>query len=71
MTERVFTVLSGAPIGLFERYPTVWVFLCIVTGIALGQPLPGVFQADRSAGDAGGGQGRQFHARLVRAWRLK
>jgi ACR3 family arsenite transporter len=28
----------------FERYLTVWVFLCIVTGIALGQMLPGVFQ---------------------------
>lgn len=28
----------------FERYLTVWVFLCIVTGIALGQFLPGVFQ---------------------------
>ena len=31
--------------GLFERYLTVWVFLCIVVGIALGQVLPGVFQA--------------------------
>ena len=29
----------------FERYLTVWVFLCIVIGIALGQTLPGVFQA--------------------------
>jgi ACR3 family arsenite transporter len=28
----------------FERYLTVWVFLCIVCGIALGQFLPGVFQ---------------------------
>ncbi len=35
----------GAPLGVFERYLTVWVFLCIVTGIALGQLLPGVFQA--------------------------
>ncbi len=31
--------------NLFERYLTVWVFLCIVVGIALGQLLPGVFQA--------------------------
>ncbi|ATE62720.1 arsenical-resistance protein [Thauera sinica] len=31
--------------SVFERYLTVWVFLCIVTGIALGQWLPGVFQA--------------------------
>ncbi len=31
--------------NLFERYLTVWVFLCIVAGIALGQVFPGVFQA--------------------------
>ncbi len=37
--------IPGAPIGFFERYLTVWVFLCIVAGIALGQLLPGVFQA--------------------------
>ncbi len=35
----------GAPMTIFERYLTVWVFLCIVAGIALGQGLPGVFQA--------------------------
>jgi ACR3 family arsenite transporter len=29
----------------FERYLTVWVFLCIVVGIALGQWLPRPFQA--------------------------
>ncbi len=29
----------------FERYLSVWVFLCILAGIALGQLLPGVFQA--------------------------
>ncbi|WP_126447546.1 ACR3 family arsenite efflux transporter [Sulfuricystis multivorans] len=29
----------------FERYLTVWVFLCIVAGIALGQFVPGPFQA--------------------------
>ncbi|MEM5275267.1 ACR3 family arsenite efflux transporter [Cupriavidus taiwanensis] len=32
-------------IGFFERYLTVWVALCIVAGIALGQMLPSVFQA--------------------------
>jgi ACR3 family arsenite transporter len=32
-------------LGFFERYMTLWVFLCIVVGIALGQILPGVFQA--------------------------
>ncbi|HWT53823.1 MAG TPA: arsenical-resistance protein, partial [Rhodocyclaceae bacterium] len=30
--------------NLFERYLTVWVGLCIVIGIALGQSMPGVFQ---------------------------
>jgi ACR3 family arsenite transporter len=29
----------------FERYLTLWVFLCIVLGVALGQFAPGVFQA--------------------------
>lgn len=29
----------------FERYLTVWVFLCIVVGIALGQWQPEIFQA--------------------------
>ena len=31
--------------NLFERYLTVWVALCIVAGVLLGQFLPGVFQA--------------------------
>ena len=31
--------------GVFERYLTVWVALCIVIGVALGQLMPGVFQA--------------------------
>lgn len=35
----------GASMSVFERYLTVWVFLCIVVGIALGRFLPGVFQA--------------------------
>ncbi|AQR66613.1 arsenical-resistance protein [Aquaspirillum sp. LM1] len=34
-----------APMRVFERYLTLWVALCIVAGIALGQLLPGVFQA--------------------------
>ncbi len=29
----------------FERYLSVWVFLCIVVGVALGHVMPGVFQA--------------------------
>ncbi|CAG4903268.1 Arsenical-resistance protein Acr3 [Paraburkholderia gardini] len=32
-------------IGFFERYLTVWVALCIIGGIVLGQLLPGAFQA--------------------------
>ncbi len=35
---------APAPMNLFERYLTVWVFLCIVAGIALGQNFPGPFQ---------------------------
>jgi arsenite transporter len=36
---------SPAPMTIFERYLTLWVFLCIVVGIVLGQILPGFFQA--------------------------
>ncbi|MDZ5767039.1 ACR3 family arsenite efflux transporter [Stenotrophomonas maltophilia] len=36
----VTSTMSG-----FERYLSVWVLLCIVIGIALGQFAPGVFQA--------------------------
>src|SRR5690606_25377757 len=32
-------------ISFFERYLTLWVALCIVAGISLGQLLPGAFQA--------------------------
>ncbi len=35
----------GAPLNFFERYLTAWVATCIVVGIALGQFLPGFFQA--------------------------
>ncbi|OGT04452.1 MAG: arsenical-resistance protein [Gallionellales bacterium RIFCSPLOWO2_02_58_13] len=30
--------------NLFERYLTVWVFLCIIVGVALGQTIPAPFQ---------------------------
>lgn len=36
---------SIAPMSVFERYLTIWVALCIVAGIALGQLMPGVFTA--------------------------
>ena len=34
---------KSAPIGVFERYLTLWVALCIVVGLVLGNLLPGVF----------------------------
>lgn len=36
---------AGAPMSVFERYLSVWVFLCIVIGIAAGQLAPGLFQS--------------------------
>lgn len=36
---------AGAPISFFERYLTVWVFLCIVAGVVAGQVAPAPFQA--------------------------
>ncbi|WP_417251940.1 ACR3 family arsenite efflux transporter [Castellaniella sp.] len=36
---------TPAPMSLFERYLTLWVFFCIVLGVTLGQSAPGVFQA--------------------------
>src|SRR5690625_645184 len=33
-----------APMSGFERYLTLWVALCIVAGVALGQSIPAVFQ---------------------------
>jgi ACR3 family arsenite transporter len=39
------TPVLRSPISGFERYLTVWVALCIVAGIALGQFFPGLFQA--------------------------
>ncbi len=35
---------AHAPMSVFERWLTLWVFLCIVVGIALGQWLPVPFQ---------------------------
>ena len=51
---------SGRALGLFERYLTVWVALCIVAGIALGHWFPAPFQAigarrGRPGQPAGGG----------------
>nr|WP_183267465.1 ACR3 family arsenite efflux transporter [Acidocella aromatica] len=38
-------VAAGAPMSVFERFLSVWVFLCIVAGIFAGQVAPGLFQA--------------------------
>jgi len=41
--------------GLFERYLTVWVLLCIIAGVALGNMAPGVAASlDRITLDVGG-----------------
>ena len=36
---------AGAPLGVFERYLTLWVFLCIVAGTLLGLYAPAAAQA--------------------------
>lgn len=36
---------AKAGLGFFERWLTVWVGLCIITGIGAGQTAPGVFHA--------------------------
>ncbi|MBD3811574.1 MAG: ACR3 family arsenite efflux transporter [Betaproteobacteria bacterium] len=36
---------AGAPMSVFERGLTLWVALCIVSGVLLGQLLPAPFQA--------------------------
>jgi ACR3 family arsenite transporter len=35
---------AGAPMNLFERWLTLWVALCIIAGIGLGQIFPAPFQ---------------------------
>jgi ACR3 family arsenite transporter len=39
------TETKSSAMGLFERYLTLWVGLCIITGIGLGQMFPNAFQA--------------------------
>lgn len=34
----------ASPLGLFERYLSLWVALCIAAGVGLGIAVPGVFQ---------------------------
>ncbi|HET9699379.1 MAG TPA: ACR3 family arsenite efflux transporter [Burkholderiales bacterium] len=42
--EAVAKSEAGATLGFFERWLTVWVFLCILIGIGLGQVFPGLFR---------------------------
>jgi arsenite transporter len=35
---------AARPLGVFERYLTLWVAICIVVGVALGHFMPAVFQ---------------------------
>ena len=42
--EVIAKVATDAPLSVFERFLTVWVFLCIVVGILVGQVAPGLFQ---------------------------
>jgi ACR3 family arsenite transporter len=39
------TIGKAPAMGVFERYLTLWVALCIVAGIVLGQMMPAVFHA--------------------------
>jgi ACR3 family arsenite transporter len=43
-TEQTAPPAKSQRLSLFDRYLTVWVFLCIVAGIGLGHLFPGVFQ---------------------------
>jgi ACR3 family arsenite transporter len=37
--------VAGVKMSVFERFLTLWVFLCIIAGILVGQMAPGLFQA--------------------------
>ena len=43
-SELTAGVATRAAMNVFERYLSVWVLLCIVAGVALGQLLPAAFQ---------------------------
>jgi len=36
---------AAAPMSMFERWLSLWVALCIVAGVLLGQLFPAPFQA--------------------------
>ena len=39
------STVSSQPMSVFERYLSLWVLVCILAGVGLGQWFPGVFQA--------------------------
>jgi len=43
MSDLAVAPAKAAGMGTFERYLTLWVALCIVVGIGLGQVIPGLF----------------------------
>jgi arsenite transporter len=45
MSEATAVPGKAPSMGTFERYLTLWVALCILVGIVLGQTVPGVFRA--------------------------
>ena len=50
MTTEACSTTEAKGLGLFERYLTVWVILCILAGIVLGRVAPGVARfLDRQA----------------------
>ncbi len=44
MPDAITAARPSASLGIFERYLTLWVALCIVAGIALGSVVPAPFQ---------------------------
>ncbi|HEY6896033.1 MAG TPA: ACR3 family arsenite efflux transporter [Rhodocyclaceae bacterium] len=45
MSVQCAVAAKPAPMNFFERYLTLWVFLCILAGLVLGQAAPAAFQA--------------------------
>lgn len=44
-TQAATARLERGGMSVFERYLTIWVLLCIVLGVVLGERMPGLFQA--------------------------
>ena len=51
MSETAAVAGKAPSMGKFERFLTLWVALCIIVGIGLGQAMPGVFHALGAAND--------------------